>query len=351
MNALVALARDGSDPARAQLLLSTAEAYERQAASAKAGERDLFVQVATQLLAKAKLDVRELFAERVADAQWAPRALILHLALDEPPVAEKVITRSPVLDDAALIDIIHSGRTPHRCAVAARRGLSSPVARVLIGVGDSAPLMALARNLEAVLDHDTLHAAVKASKSDPDVLSAFVERLDLPSDVVAQAYAAAGAELRDRIVKLYDLDAAIAAREAADAAARAALKSGYALGTPALDDIRAAVFGAPTPGTLLRLLLGGQRENFEAEAAKAVGVALEALRVRARAADPQFVALLSRALGFDQRSAPMLFSELTSDGGRGWSAKAEQDASLIYQTFQPADAIAALKSDLSAPRQ
>lgn len=351
MNELVALARDGSDPARAQLLLSTAAAYEREAAVAKPNERDLFVQVATQLLAKAKLDVRELFAERVADADWAPRALILHLALDEAPVAEKVISRSPVLDDAALIEIIHSGQTPHRCAVAARRGLSTAVARVLIDRADSAPLQSLARNLEAALDRDTLEAAVRASRNDPDALAAFVERLDLPSDIVAQAYAAAGAELRDRIVKLYDLDAAIAAREAADAAARAALKSGYALGTPALDDIRAAVFGAPTPGALLRLLLGGQRDRFEAEAAKALGVALEALRTRARLADPRFVALLSRALGFDQRSAPMLFSELTSDGGRGWSPKADQDADFIYQTFSPADAIAALKADISAPKQ
>ena len=121
MNELVALARDGSDPARAQLLLSTAAAYEREAAVAKPNERDLFVEVATQLLAKARLDVRELFAERVADADWAPRALILHLALDEAPVAEKVISRSPVLDDAALIEIIHSGQTPHRRAVAVRR--------------------------------------------------------------------------------------------------------------------------------------------------------------------------------------------------------------------------------------
>jgi uncharacterized protein (DUF2336 family) len=345
---LVDLARDTSDPGRAQLLLSTAEAYRDRAPRASGQERDLFVQVATQLLARAKLDVRVMFSERVADADWAPRALVLHLALDELPVAEPIIKRSPVLDDGALIEILNASDTPHRCLVAARKGLGAPVARALIERSEPETLIALARNLEAKLDRAALAAGVAAAQGDPAALAAFVERLDLPPDVVRDAYVAAGEALRERIAALYDVDARALARAAAEAAAAAA-KANYSLGSVPLDDIKAAVFGAPTPGALLRLLLSGQRAAFEEAAANALGLSLQQLRAGLAGADPKRIALLARSLGFDLRSTPMLHSELLNDGGRGWTQQAEQDARFIYTTFRPEDAVVALREQIARP--
>lgn len=93
--------------------------------------------------------VRQALAETLASSPMAPRAVILALSEDQPDVACHVLTFSPVLTDADLVDLCGRGSAMARGLIAARPNLSRGVAAAIAEVGDLGEILILLENPSA----------------------------------------------------------------------------------------------------------------------------------------------------------------------------------------------------------
>jgi uncharacterized protein (DUF2336 family) len=111
-------------------------------AAAQAVLADLFV----SLVVEAERDVRRRLAERIAEAQWAPKPLVEVLALDEIEIARPVIASSPLLHDEDLVRLLTECNLEHQIEVARRPGIGAPVVEAILDGSAPLVLTALAGN-------------------------------------------------------------------------------------------------------------------------------------------------------------------------------------------------------------
>lgn len=179
------------------------EAFLRWAETAKAGERSkaaaalakAFLRLRpgseeqssvllamTYLLDDSSPRVRLSLAEGLAGSLNAPRRLIVALAEDQPEIACTVITRSPVLTDADLVDLVGRGDSVIRAVVASRIGLSRAVAAAVAEIGDEAELVILLENRTAQLTRVSLRRIAERYGRVALVRNLLLDREDLPLD-------------------------------------------------------------------------------------------------------------------------------------------------------------------------
>src|SRR5882757_5544385 len=71
--------------------------------------------------------VRRTMAEVFARSVDAPPAIVQALSVDQASVALPILEHSPLLIDAALVDIVATGNPETQCAIARRAGLPSSI--------------------------------------------------------------------------------------------------------------------------------------------------------------------------------------------------------------------------------
>jgi uncharacterized protein (DUF2336 family) len=240
--------------------------------------------------------VRRALADALAGARDAPRPLILTLAADQPAVAAVVLSRSPALTDADLVDCAAVGDAVAQTAIARRPDLKPGAIAALAEVGHRDAVLALIGNGEAALPAGALGRILSRFGADAEAREALLQRPSLP------------ASLRARIVVETAKDMSVAAaqwlpRERAERVAREARDQAIASiasscpreeRTELVRALRAC--GALTPALLLRSLLGGERDLFVAALAELSGLPLS--RVAAFALSPRgegFAALAHKA--------------------------------------------------------
>ena len=112
---------------------------------------DLFDDLLIDLVPHAELASRVDLAERFSRLDNAPRHLVNQLAREnEIMVAGPVLRRSPVLDEAALVEIARLKGQGHLLAMTERPALSSVVTDVLVERGDRDVVRRAAGNAGAV---------------------------------------------------------------------------------------------------------------------------------------------------------------------------------------------------------
>ncbi len=95
--------------------------------------------------------VRRSLAEALAASEYAPHTVILALARDQIEIAEIVVTRSPVLLEVELVDLVGSSVEKIQCAIASRAPLSCSVAAAIAEVGSAAACLVLIENPDSEL--------------------------------------------------------------------------------------------------------------------------------------------------------------------------------------------------------
>jgi uncharacterized protein (DUF2336 family) len=109
-------------------------------------ERELFDEVADQVLDFVDATARKHFAERLAVRADAPRRVVVRLAGDAIAIAAPLLARSPVLTDDDLIAFAREKSQDHLAAIARRGSLPAPVTDELITRGRADVLEAVAAN-------------------------------------------------------------------------------------------------------------------------------------------------------------------------------------------------------------
>jgi uncharacterized protein (DUF2336 family) len=275
-------------------------------------ERQAALMALTWLLDDPSPKVRLALAEAIADAEDAPRSLILPLASDQPEIACHVIARSPVLTDVDLVDLAARGDGITRALIASRFIVSQPVCAAIAEIGEAPEIEALLDNPGAVISRQSLRRIAERLGTEATVRERLLDRDELPVDArhllavsISDALSASG--LVRHVIG--DLRFERIRREACEATTVALAAQAETNDIPALvDHLRRD--GRLTPNFLMQALCSGKVDFFASAVVELTG--LTERRVRSILADGRFHAMraLFEAAGLG-RDISEIFVEAT----------------------------------------
>jgi uncharacterized protein (DUF2336 family) len=260
--------------------------------------------------------VRRALAESLAGAETAPPGVVLGLACDQSDIAAPVLSRSPVLTDAQLIDCAAIGDGAAQTAIALRASVSPAVAAALAEIGSRKALIALAVNEGANLPDFALRRMIERFGADAGIREALLLRAWLPASVRAALASAAARTLSEAAAERGWLTRARSERLAQESSDRAFVI--IAAGCAAYSDQTASlaaylrVSGQLTAGLALRGLLCGETGLFEATLAELTGCAPRRIAsVIASPGSAAFAAIYAEA-GLPESLRPAFETALTA---------------------------------------
>jgi hypothetical protein len=164
-------------------------------------EVEYFGDIMDQLAFKLEMKVRQHLAETLSSVGEAPLDLVKKLANDEIEVARPILTKSGVLKDSDLLEVVKMCSQEHLQAVSMREKVSEMVADALVEKGNDAVLGTLASNEGAELSKNAMETMVERSEgSDEALQEALVKRSNLPPDLMKKMFSHVSEALREHIL-------------------------------------------------------------------------------------------------------------------------------------------------------
>ncbi len=218
--------------------------------------------------------VRRAMAESFASSPEAPRHIMVALAADVTEVAELVLSRSPVLIDADLVDAAALGDVRIQCAIASRPYLSASVSAALAEIGRPAALVRLAGNEGAEMNDATLARMVERQGGNGALREALLARQDLPVHIAQSIAAALARSLESFLVGCGWMTPERSGRVTREARERTtvALSAGSERGE--VERLIAYLRSSEqlTPALVLRAILSGETDFVEAAFCELTGL-------------------------------------------------------------------------------
>ena len=218
--------------------------------------------------------VRQTMAQVFARSAEAPAAIVQALALDQPSIALPVLEHSPLLIDADLVDIVATGNDEMQCAIARRINLPASVCAAIAEVGSAAAALELIENAQAELPPFSWDRIVERHGHLAAIREAMLVLEDLPAATRLALVAKLSDTLAQFVVARNWLSADRAGRIADEARERSTVNiAARSYG----EDMRGLVAhlratGQLTAGLILRALLSGNVELFDASLAELSGL-------------------------------------------------------------------------------
>ncbi|MBW8304466.1 MAG: DUF2336 domain-containing protein [Brevundimonas sp.] len=281
---------------------------------------EIFLTLARQ----AEREVRKVLSQRLAQADWAPPALINILALDEIEIARPVLAASPLLQDDDLLRVLVETTLEHQIEVARRPHLGGRVADAIIDRGEPATVTALAFNRTAEISLDGLRRLVEQSRRVAALRGPLTRHPRMTEQLAEQMYLWVGAALRQSICARFQVDEArltpLIERSVYDA------RSGTMQPAPANDEDRDEMerrlvaklqaAGQLRAGYLVRAIRERRLGLFVHALAALGGVSVGQVREALAARSPEALYYACAAAGVDRAVYPALLNEirLLNDG-------------------------------------
>ena len=224
----------------------------------------------TALLDDASPLVRRALADNFASAVDAPRAIVAALASDQSDIASPVLSRSPLLTEAELIDCAAIGDSFAQSAIALRACVPAGVCAALAEIGSREAAISLSVNPGADLPEFSMRRMVERFGDDGEMREALLARPYLPATVRNDLVNATAASLMSFVIDCSWLSAERAqrlTRETRDKAnviiiTEAAARDGRQGVRDLVAHLRAS--RQLTASLVLRALLSGNRDLFQA---------------------------------------------------------------------------------------
>lgn len=206
LNLLLDLALDKSLQGRKALTATIGDLFSERTTVLTERERALMGDILHKLIRDCEMAVRRDLSERLSQAPDPPHNLILELANDDIEVAQPILTKSDVLRDVELIQIIRHRSQQHQLAIAMRRSISEYVSDALVETGNIDVIKTLLENQNAHISEGTLDYLADESRRVDTYQEPLVNRKDLNSEVAERMYLWVSAALRHHILQTYDID-------------------------------------------------------------------------------------------------------------------------------------------------
>lgn len=203
----MALAKSRTLADREQLLIRLVDLCNQSQDQLRAPRvQELLSQIFLDLIFQAEFDIRLRLAANIAEAGWAPPALIRILAFDDIEIARPVIARSPVLADPDLIRIIVEATLEHQIEVARRPGISPDVVEAILQAARPEVVTALAENAAAQVSEDHLSELIRMAQDVSALHAPLAEHPGLTEGLAGRLYAWVGATLQRTLIARFELD-------------------------------------------------------------------------------------------------------------------------------------------------
>ncbi|HEV2158755.1 DUF2336 domain-containing protein [Bradyrhizobium sp.] len=177
------IVKRGDPRRRGEIARAIAELFFQDPARLRPELIDLFDDLLIDLVPHAELMSRVDLAERFSRLNNAPRHLVNQFAREnEIMVAGPVLRRSPVLDDAALVEIARLKGQGHLLAMTERPALSAVITDVLVERGDRDVVRRAAGNAGAVFSPGSYSELIKRAAQDGVLTLKIGQRTDLSGD-------------------------------------------------------------------------------------------------------------------------------------------------------------------------
>jgi len=221
--------------------------------------------------------VRQAMAEVFARSAEAPAAIVQGLSLDQPSVALPILEHSPLLIDADLVDIVATGNSETQCAIARRVGLPASVCAAIAEVGSAAAALELIENAYAELAPFSWDRIVERHGHLAAIRESMLVLEDLPAATRAALVAKLSETLAQFVVARNWLSADRAGRITTEARDRSTLNIAARSKGDDMAGLVAhlRVTSQLTAGLILRALLSGNLELFDAALAELSGLPRE----------------------------------------------------------------------------
>jgi uncharacterized protein (DUF2336 family) len=203
---LIELARDKSKAGRSALVEAVSTLYSGDSQNLTPRDLEIMADIIRHLIREVELDVRQALAARFAEQPDAPEDLIFALANDEIEVAYPILTKSEVLGDNELIEIVRQRTMEHQLAIALRAIVSEEVSNVLVEAGNEKVVTTLIRNQGAEIAENTMEYLVKRSRTIVGYQELLTYRNDLSPRLASELYWTVSAALREHIAANFDID-------------------------------------------------------------------------------------------------------------------------------------------------
>lgn len=319
---LLALAHNTSTDARQRLLLGVVALCD---ACPPSGEMSpVLGEIFLTLARQAEREVRKVLSEKLAHADWAPRALINVLALDEIEIARPILAASPVLQDNDLLRVLIEASLEHQIAIARRPHISGRVADAVIDRAEPAVLMALTTNRTAEISIEGVRRLVEHSRRIAALRGPLTRHPLLTEALAEQLYLWVGTALRQSIAARFTVDEQAlgsVVNDAVEGVLRPVEEEPVPV-DPAdrdemerrlVDKLQAA--GQLRPGLLIRAIREKRLSLFAHGLATLGGFSAHQARIALSAPTPAALYYACAAVGIDRAVFPTLLVELRKLNG------------------------------------
>ena len=314
---LIEMAQEPSSERRRELLRGVTDLFFSAEATHGADELGLFDDVMSQLAGEMEEAVRAELAQRMAEAETAPRGLLRDLARDiSIDVAHPVLATSKALTEDDLLSVVRTRGQDHLRAISQRPLVPEAVSEAIVERGDDATLGVLLANEGALMSRQTQEIVVDRAVENPDLHEAVVARKSLPIDLLNEMYFVVESRLRGDIlarnaaVDPAALDAALAAGRTRLATRDGALPADYAEAQTQIRMLRDR--DALTPPILAGFLRARETTKFLVALSELADIDFHTARRILERRELDALSIVCKAAGFD-RSLYLTFAVLMLD--------------------------------------
>lgn len=335
---LMRLARSQSQDDRQRLLMGIADLVE----ASGQGNSDIVSDLFLTLVGQVEAEIRKSLSERLAEADWAPPALINILALDEIEIARPVIAKSPLLKDQDLLRVLLESTVEHQIEVARRPRVGATVVDAILDRSEPAVLTALAGNPTADISEPGFRRLVEASRRVAALRAPLTRHPRLNQELAKQLYTWVGQALRQAIGERFRIDPIELDSAIAEAVKQATLGGAPTIAAvtqsdPQRDEMERRLIakldaaGQLRPGYLVRAAREGRISLFENAMAVLGNYPVQDIRRAVAAEDAELLALACASVGIDRAVFPSMLSEIRiRTGGRPGSPSRDGSVSRLF---------------------
>jgi uncharacterized protein (DUF2336 family) len=221
--------------------------------------------------------VRRALADVFASSQKAPRLVVHALAADQPDIAVPLLSRSPLLLEDDLVDLIATGQPEAQMAIAGRAMLPRSLAAAIAEVGSAQACLALLENSDADIALFSIDRVIERFGHLAAIREPLLKRDDLPMATRQALLSKLSQTLAGFVVGRQWMGtehAEYTAREACEKATVAlAAETPYEEVGHLVQHLRQS--GQLTAGMILRALLSGNVVLFEEALTELSGVPID----------------------------------------------------------------------------
>lgn len=205
---LLGLARQKSSESRSRLTAIILDLFDSHDAELTDRQREMMFGILQSVINDIEISIREAVADRLAMRDDVPRDIVARLVNDTINVAYPVLTKSGLLRDIDLIEVIKLRSEEHMLAITMRQHVSESVSDAIVETGREPVIVSLLKNANAKISANTMEYLVEQSRRVDSFQEPILNRADLQPKLAQRMFLWVSAALRDHIVQHFDLDRA-----------------------------------------------------------------------------------------------------------------------------------------------